>query len=135
MACRKRMLPLAQKPIQHRYNFCVDFLLSIRYHMAVSRRQAAGTIIGSRPCRFPNDYPWRSSHLKVQKIGNECVVTERRFFNLHSPAIRIFFLTLSAVLIGINTQIFLNAGHLYPGGGVTLLLQRIARIFFHRSIP
>lgn len=102
--------------------------------MAVGRRQAAGTIIGSRPCRFPNDYPWRSSHSKIQKIGNECVVTERRFFNLHSPAIRIFFLTLSAVLI---TQIFLNAGHLYPGGGVgvTLLLQRIARIFFHRSIP
>lgn len=75
--------------------------------------------------------------MKVKKVGNECVVTERRFFNLHNPAIRIFFLTLSAVLTGINTQIFLNAGHLYPGGvgGVTLLLQRIARTFFHRSIP
>lgn len=75
--------------------------------------------------------------MDIKKVGKEYVVTENRFFNMKNPVIRILFLTASAILVGVYIKIFLNPGNLFPGGvaGVSLLIQRSAKKFFHVSIP
>ncbi|MCH4072098.1 YitT family protein [Pseudoramibacter sp.] len=74
--------------------------------------------------------------MQIKKVNGDYVVSEGRM-NSRNPAVRILFLTASAVVTGIYIQFFLNPGHMYPGGvgGVTLLIQRIAAKFFHTAIP
>jgi uncharacterized membrane-anchored protein YitT (DUF2179 family) len=51
--------------------------------------------------------------------------------------IRVAILTFAALLYAFNINSFVNTGGLYPGGfaGVTILIQRVADIFFNISIP
>lgn len=56
---------------------------------------------------------------------------------LKKEIIRIAILTFAALIYAFNINSFVNTGGLYPGGfaGVTILIQRIAKIFFEISIP
>ena len=56
---------------------------------------------------------------------------------IRRPAVKLLILTLAAFLIAFNTKTFINAGDLMPGGltGITLLIQRIGKISFGKTIP
>lgn len=50
---------------------------------------------------------------------------------------RIFVIGIASVIIAANIATFVRVGDLYPGGvtGLTILIQRIAEVFFHFQIP
>ena len=50
---------------------------------------------------------------------------------------RIVLIVLASVIMAINIKSFVDAGGLFPGGfnGLTLLIQRIGKSFFHLSLP
>lgn len=50
---------------------------------------------------------------------------------------RIIVICLSALIMAVNIKTFVRTGGLYPGGatGLTILIQRVAEMFFHITIP
>ena len=50
---------------------------------------------------------------------------------------RIVVVCFAALVMALNIKTFVRAGGLYPGGatGLTLLVQRSAKLFFHIAIP
>lgn len=50
---------------------------------------------------------------------------------------RILIICLASVVMAVNIKSFVHTGGLYPGGatGLALLIQRIAKLFFHISVP
>lgn len=50
---------------------------------------------------------------------------------------KILTIILAALLMAVNIKTFVRTGGLYPGGatGLTILIQRIAELFFHMEIP
>ncbi len=50
---------------------------------------------------------------------------------------RILIICLASVVMAVNIKSFVHTGGLYPGGatGLALLIQRIAELFFHISVP
>ena len=50
---------------------------------------------------------------------------------------KILIIILAALLMAVNIKTFVRTGGLYPGGatGLTILIQRIAELFFHMEIP
>lgn len=50
---------------------------------------------------------------------------------------RVAVLTVGALIYAFNINSFVTTGGLYPGGfaGISILIQRVAKIFFHLSIP
>lgn len=50
---------------------------------------------------------------------------------------KILIIILAALLMAVNIKTFVRTGGLYPGGatGLTILIQRIAELFFHIEIP
>ncbi len=50
---------------------------------------------------------------------------------------RIVVVCFAALMMALNIKTFVRAGGLYPGGatGLTLLVQRSAKLFFHIAIP
>lgn len=60
-----------------------------------------------------------------------------QLFNFKRDSKRILFITGAALLMAANIKTFIQAGGLLPGGatGLTLLLQRIAEVFFKIELP
>ncbi len=58
-------------------------------------------------------------------------------FDFKEDGKRLFFVTLSSILMALNIKSFVRTGGLYPGGvtGLTLLLQRIGEMFFQIKLP
>ncbi len=58
-------------------------------------------------------------------------------FNLKEDGKRIIIVCLAAVIMALNIKSFVRTGGLYPGGvtGLTLLIQRAMKMFFHLSLP
>ncbi len=58
-------------------------------------------------------------------------------FNAKEDGKRILFICLASVGMALNIKTFVRTGGLYPGGvtGLTILLQRIAEMFLHISLP
>lgn len=58
-------------------------------------------------------------------------------FSFKEDSKRIIVVCLSALLMAINVNTFVNTGGLYPGGasGLTILIQHCCSEFFHFSIP
>ncbi len=58
-------------------------------------------------------------------------------FQFKEDGKRIVLICFAAAAMAVNIKSFVHTGGLYPGGatGLTLLIQRIAEIFFHISIP
>ena len=58
-------------------------------------------------------------------------------FNPKEDAKRIVVICLASVVMALNIKSFVGTGGLYPGGatGLTLLIQRIAEIFFQIELP
>lgn len=58
-------------------------------------------------------------------------------FDVKQDVKRIFVICFSAVIMAVNIKTFVRTGGLYPGGatGLTILIQRIAEIFFRITIP
>lgn len=58
-------------------------------------------------------------------------------FNLKKDSKRILFITGAALLMAANIKTFIQAGGLLPGGanGLTLLIQRVAEVFFNIDLP
>ncbi len=54
-----------------------------------------------------------------------------------SNSLRLLVVILAAALMAVNIKTFVRAGGLYPGGatGCAILIQRIAALYFHLSIP
>lgn len=50
---------------------------------------------------------------------------------------RILIICLASALMAVNIKTFVRTGGLYPGGatGLTILIQRVAEIFLHISVP
>lgn len=50
---------------------------------------------------------------------------------------RVTVICIAALLMATNIKTFVHTGGLYPGGatGLTILVQEIGRIFFHRELP
>ena len=50
---------------------------------------------------------------------------------------RVAVLTVGALIYAFNINSFVTTGGLYPGGfaGISILIQRVAKMFFHLSIP
>lgn len=50
---------------------------------------------------------------------------------------RIVVICLAALIMAVNIKTFVRTGGLYPGGatGLTILIQRVAELFFHVTIP
>lgn len=62
---------------------------------------------------------------------------ETKIFDIKKDSKRILFITGAALLMAVNIKTFVQAGALLPGGavGLTLLIQRIADIFFNIELP
>ncbi len=58
-------------------------------------------------------------------------------FDVKQDVKRILVICFSAVIMAVNIKTFVRTGGLYPGGatGLTILIQRIAEIFFRITIP
>lgn len=58
-------------------------------------------------------------------------------FNAKEDGKRIFIICLASVGMALNIKTFVRTGGLYPGGatGLTILIQRIAEMFLHISLP
>lgn len=58
-------------------------------------------------------------------------------FDVKQDVKRILVICFSAVIMAVNIKTFVRTGGLYPGGatGLTILIQRIAEIFFGITIP
>lgn len=58
-------------------------------------------------------------------------------FNLRKDSKRVLFITGAALLMAANIKTFIQAGGLLPGGanGLTLLIQRVAEVFFNIDLP
>lgn len=58
-------------------------------------------------------------------------------FTLKEDGKRILVISAAAILMAANNATFVRVGGLYPGGvtGLTILIQRIAAMFFHIDIP
>lgn len=58
-------------------------------------------------------------------------------FQIKEDGKRIVVVCLASVLMAVNIKSFVRTGGLYPGGatGVTLLIQRVAELFFHITVP
>lgn len=58
-------------------------------------------------------------------------------FHPKEEAKRILVVCLAAVIMAANIKTFVRTGGLYPGGatGLTILIQRVAEMFFHVAIP
>lgn len=58
-------------------------------------------------------------------------------FSVKEDGKRLIVICLASALMAVNIKSFVRTGGLYPGGvtGITLLIQRIADMFFHISIP
>ncbi|HKK94712.1 MAG TPA: YitT family protein, partial [Anaerovoracaceae bacterium] len=56
---------------------------------------------------------------------------------LKKELFRLAVLTIGASISAFNIDSFVTTGGLYPGGfaGVTILIQRVAQMFFQISIP
>lgn len=57
--------------------------------------------------------------------------------NLKKDGKRFLVVCIAAVIMAVNIKTFVRTGDLYPGGatGLTILIQRVAEMFFHISIP
>ena len=64
------------------------------------------------------------------------MVTAKKF-DLKKDSKRIVFIIIAALLMAVNIKTFVQAGNLLPGGatGLTLLIQRIFKLFFDLDIP
>lgn len=62
---------------------------------------------------------------------------ETKIFDLKKDSKRILFIIIAALLMAVNIKTFVQAGNLLPGGatGLTLLIQRIFKLFFDLDIP
>ena len=58
-------------------------------------------------------------------------------FNPKEDVKRIIVVCLASVIMALNIKSFVRTGGLYPGGatGITLLIQRVAEMFFHVELP
>lgn len=58
-------------------------------------------------------------------------------FSIKEDGKRIFVIIIASLILATNINTFVQTGGLFPGGatGLTLLIQRISELFFHRSIP
>lgn len=58
-------------------------------------------------------------------------------FNLKEDGKRILVICIASLIMAANIKSFVRTGGLYPGGatGLTLLIQRVAELFFHVTIP
>lgn len=58
-------------------------------------------------------------------------------FTLKEDGKRILIITAASLLMALNIKSFVRTGGLYPGGatGLTLLIQRIAEMFFDIAVP
>lgn len=58
-------------------------------------------------------------------------------FTFREDGKRLFIISVAAVIMAADIATFVRIGGLYPGGvtGLTILIQRIARMFFHIEIP
>lgn len=58
-------------------------------------------------------------------------------FQIKEDGKRIVVICFAAVAMAVNIKSFVHTGGLYPGGatGLALLIQRIAELFFHLSVP
>lgn len=57
--------------------------------------------------------------------------------NLKEDGKRLIIVCIASVIMAVNIKSFVRTGGLYPGGatGLTLLIQRVADLFFHVTIP
>lgn len=57
--------------------------------------------------------------------------------NLKEDGKRILIICIASVIMAVNIKSFVRTGGLYPGGatGLALLIQRVAELFFHVTIP
>ena len=92
-----------------------------------------------------------SKHIKYQsfrvRFGCKCfyrnfvylylISMETKIFDLKKDSKRILFIIIAALLMAVNIKTFVQAGNLLPGGatGLTLLIQRIFKLFFDLDIP
>lgn len=62
---------------------------------------------------------------------------ETKIFDLKKDTKRILVIILAALLMAVNIKTFVQAGNLLPGGatGLTLLIQRVVKLFFDLDIP
>lgn len=62
---------------------------------------------------------------------------ETKIFDLKKDTKRILVIIIAALLMAVNIKTFVQAGGLLPGGatGLTLLIQRSAKLFFDLDIP
>ena len=58
-------------------------------------------------------------------------------FSIKEDAKRILVICIASLLMAANIKTFVRTGGLYPGGatGLTILIQRVAELFFHVSLP
>ncbi len=58
-------------------------------------------------------------------------------FNLKEDGKKILVICVASLIMAANIKSFVRTGGLYPGGatGLTLLIQRVAELFFHITIP
>lgn len=58
-------------------------------------------------------------------------------FNLKEDGKKILIICVASLIMAANIKSFVRTGGLYPGGatGLTLLIQRVAELFFHITIP
>lgn len=58
-------------------------------------------------------------------------------FNTKEDCKRIIIIILASLLMAVNIKSFVRTGGLYPGGatGLTILIQRVARLFLNVEIP
>lgn len=58
-------------------------------------------------------------------------------FQLKEDSKRVAVICIASVVLAVNIKSFVRTGGLYPGGatGLTILIQRVAELFFHYSIP
>lgn len=58
-------------------------------------------------------------------------------FTLREDGKRILVVLLASLIMAINIRTFVRTGGLYPGGvtGLTVLLQRVCKLFFNLAIP
>ena len=63
--------------------------------------------------------------------------TETKLFDWKKDTKRIVVITIAALLMAANIKTFVQAGDLIPGGatGLTLLIQRVIKLFFDIDIP
>ncbi|WP_099467540.1 YitT family protein [Konateibacter massiliensis] len=62
-------------------------------------------------------------------------IQEKRI-TLRKDLIRVFWVVLASIIMALNIKSFVSAGALIPGGftGLTILIQEIAREFFHLTL-